>query len=304
MNVTNNGEHPFLTLSTGMNRIGKPVVYHGESFLTSIPRYRPADGDKQPLLTLNVSVGKNQWSLLGEEKNHPEGDEKRFTQIILTGEMADEFRDLEKGQKVAFSGTPYKHTWQDMDGQERESVRIQARALVPLSTRKLPVCGKVTAAYDIESNTYETRGQQHTEYRACLVCGTVKSVYAPRQVGASEVTNALVELEIPAASIEAKVNGKDNTPADTDKTLHVSFWGRKAGPAAKILRPGTVIAMTGTMSIRNGNAGSFVAMSVREFSIVKYAEVPESVAAPADMGAAVDVPVFADDDDDIDALPF
>lgn len=306
----NNTKAPYLTLATGTNKAGKFVVYHGEGFLTSDPFYRPADGEKAPFLSLNVSVGRNPWSILGEADSHPEGEDKRFSQLILTGDLAEQYKFLQKGTKVAFTGNAQRYGWKTKEGVDAESVRILVKSLAAISTKRFPDVGKATTGYAWESNVYTSHGEEHTEYRVCLLTGTVKTVDAPRQVGASEVTNVAVELEVPAAEVESKVNGRKDTQADGNKTVRVAFWNKKSTAAAKILRPGAIVALTGTMTSKeNGNGGVYVNMNAREFSVIKYPDVPDTAAAapaapvsdPVDMGVEASVSM---DDNDMDALPF
>lgn len=307
----------FKTLNYGEIRTGGgnavPHVFHGEATVTSAVVRETGEGK---VLDISAALGMDPKRLLSGELSpgHQTTDDQPWCSITLFGPKAEEYEGkLRKGDKIAFCGTPRENSWTSKTtGEPCARVVIRANRLVKLSCRNSPDGEPAVAGFGKSTQIYPRHdGAEGQNLLAELVMGNVKSVQPLRTVNGRDVLSFMLELPQPAAELWQGVDGGQHQLGAGDRRLFCSVWGKRAfSLMQKVVRSGAVLALTGSLRLREWNNEQTLNMAVQEISVAKWSDVPSGSTAPAsatgstgDPAAPVDLSNLMEDDED-DELPF
>lgn len=293
---SNNNQRPFLSLYTGVreNKNGEisPYIYHGEGFITKAPsRHRAASGDKSAVYTVNVSITRNPWSILGpemvkEEAENPSiNEDKPFIELVAFGSLAERLNDMNipPKTKVAFCGRPQRRVFTRKDGGEGHILSVVLDNIYLLATKN-HIGDKPGNTIVRGENVYKGRNGEVKEQLVSLLAGTIKNVSAINTYNGRSKIDFDLELPVPAKLVHALATGTYQRGADYGnyRIIRVAIWGPRVSHMGLVLTPGNVVAVTGSTKDRNFNGQTYINMNMREISVLSWATpVPGANAADA-----------------------
>ena len=261
---------PFLAFNVGKNEVDF-YAFHMEGFLGKEPDFYTGDEEKgrEPFCHFSIGVGRDAWNLVGETGKEPQ----KFIQCTAFGDLAKKIKALKKGQKVVVCGRPTRNKFTKKSGEDACNVQMIVDQLVVLSCK--------TGDGESPSNKvahsiscYKTKaGDEKKENYACLLTGKVISVDEVKEFQGRKVINWQFAIELPGTKMAAITNGTYSKQADYGnyKVIRCAFWGERTAKMGKVLAVGNVLAVTGVPSVRSYEDRDYVNMTVRELSVVTWA---------------------------------
>ena len=265
-------EQPYLVCDYGSSEKGA-YAFHVEGYLTKAVRYEPekTESGKKSYARFSVGISRNAWQLLGEEGAYPE---TAFLDGVCFGYAADRIQNLEKGQKIVFSGRLQKREFTRRTGETGYTVEAVCDHVAALSTRR--GCGSVMNA-SVSHVTRKTvrNGAEEEQNLVCLLSGSVVAVEDVREVNGNRVLNWQMEIPLEASKMAAIVKGSYRKEADygNRKLVRCSIWGKRAEKLAPVLE-GKELVVTGIPVSRIYQGNEFVDLLVRDLSVTR--RLPDS----------------------------
>lgn len=299
MSDNTNNNRPFLAFSTGTVKDGKPYAFHLEGYLTKDPEYFAGNEGKKGYLRISTSVGRNPWLMLGEDivaeqaANPHVNEESPFVELTVFSPLAEEYKDrLTKGSKIAFCGRPSKNEFtRKADNTSGANVKILVDGLRMLSCRQTDGDKQSSAVYHAISEFPRRDGTRGTSAMAMLVTGKVLRTESVKVINGSPSIGFELELDLPATKMAALAMGEYTKDAvyGKYKRCRCTVWGNRASSLSRPLAEGNLLAVTGGVSTKEYNGETYVNISVRELSVMNWAEsnaaAPSGASAPAASGA-------------------
>lgn len=292
-----NTKKTYLTFGAGKNEKGEAYALHVEGFVNNT-RYMPANGDKKAMLDISVVIGRNPWLLFGEEEaaaeaNNPSvNGDKPFVSVVVTGQKADELKDIGKC-RIVFCGKAVKRTFTRKDGTPGVSITVYADSLYVLPGKGIDdnaPARKPNGHISVATNVYTRNNQEVTERLVMALAGTVKSVSDVSNVNGRPVVNFDLEIAVPAQKVQALSDGSYQKDADYGKyrVIRCAVWGPRAERMAKVLTVGNQLVVTGTTRCNEFNGNKYINMTCRYLSVLAWvntAEQPQNGAQPGQNAA-------------------
>ncbi len=260
---------PFLTCNYGTNSNGVPFAFHVEGNVGREPFFKAGEGEKKSVINFSMGIGRSAWVLLGKD-----GPENPWVTVVGFGPVAETLHaaGLCQGAKVVVSGRVAEEAYTKEDGTSGSNVRIYADNAYILANR-VHEGGEPNKTVARATRVYESHGERHQESLACLLGGKIVSVTPVNEVNGQPTISFDIELPIAGRKMEAIVSGKynkDENYGDYTK-VRCSVWGQRAQRLGRVLALGNVVVVTGAPYTREWNGQTYVNLSIRDISVMKWA---------------------------------
>lgn len=329
--ANNENRNGYLALNAGDSKDNKGNdirrVFLAEGIVTNVGEYREAEAGKASVLYMSVLAGRDPRILLGKNAENDGkfvvNADRPFISLVVSGQNAARMKDIQKNAKVIYTGRPVVSEYKTKDGKDAKSVTIYVDEIYQAQNKYGEATG-LRSWVPSMVNCFTTRaGEEKSQRLGMISCEVIRVGDLRTTQSGREVISATVKLAVPALVANAYINGTYSKEENYGEYMQasISIWGDRASKMGKILVPGTQLVVIASSSTAVGNDGrSYVNLSVRDLSVMRWVAPANGNAAPSDNAATAenDEPAGApadneipsganyaaiDDDEDMD-LPF